>query len=127
MEHDANDCTLDKTLNVISGKWKMVILYFLFQGTKRFSELQRDIPDITKKMLTSQLRELEEDDIIQRIVYAVVPPKVEYSLTEYGRSLEPTLKSINEWGSGHAEHMRVKRERQSMTKYPDGQPIATGE
>jgi DNA-binding HxlR family transcriptional regulator len=106
--HDASSCTLDETLNVIVGKWKLTILFHLFQGTQRFSELQRAIPDITKKMLTSQLRELEEHDIIQRVVYPVVPPKVEYSITEYGKTLGPILTLINEWGSKHAAHRELK-------------------
>ncbi|RNB88559.1 transcriptional regulator [Brevibacillus nitrificans] len=109
MEHTMEACALDPALDVIVGKWKCSILFHLFHGTKRFSELQKGIPDITKKMLTSQLRELEEHDIIQRVVYPVVPPKVEYSLTEYGRTLEPVLSSIHQWGRSHAEHMRVRR------------------
>ncbi|GAA3407779.1 winged helix-turn-helix transcriptional regulator [Paenibacillus hodogayensis] len=127
MEHNPESCMLDKTLNVIVGKWKLAILHLLFQGTKRFSELQHGIPDITKKVLTAHLRELEEDDIIKRIVYAEVPPRVEYSLTEYGYSLQPTLQSLQEWGSNHAEHMRSKRERQSSTKFPDDQPAVSVE
>jgi DNA-binding HxlR family transcriptional regulator len=115
--HDPDSCKLDETMNVIVGKWKLSILYLLFQGTKRFSELQHGIPDITKKMLTSQLRELEEQDIIRRVVYAVVPPKVEYSLTEYGRTLEPILKLIHEWGGAHEKHMQAKQERLAKEAY----------
>lgn len=114
MEHTMESCALDPALDVIVGKWKMSILFHLFQGTKRFSELQKGIPDITKKMLTSQLRELEEHDIIKRVVYPVVPPKVEYSLTEYGHSLQPVLNSIHLWGMAHAERMRLKRENHTI-------------
>jgi DNA-binding HxlR family transcriptional regulator len=114
MELDLNFCRVEPALNVIVGRWKIPILYLLFQGTKRFSDLQRGIPGITKKMLTSQLRELEEHDIIQRVVYAVVPPKVEYSITEYGRSLEPGLKWMHQWGHSHAEHLRLKMESQDV-------------
>lgn len=114
MEHDLSFCTIEPTLDVFVGKWKVSILYLLFQGTKRFSELQRGIPDITKKMLTSQLRELEEQDIIQRVVYPVVPPRVEYSLTEYGYSVEPVLKTMQEWGRAHMEHIQLKHGKQEI-------------
>jgi DNA-binding HxlR family transcriptional regulator len=99
---------VDPTLDVLFGRWKVPILYQLSNGTKRFSELQKGIPNITKKMLTSQLRELEDQDIIRRVVYPVVPPKVEYSLTEYGRTLDPILKAMHEWGSNHVEYLRRK-------------------
>lgn len=108
MKQDMTNCRVDPTLDVLFGRWKIPILYLLFQGTKRFSELQKGIPNITKKMLTSQLRELEDHDIILRVIYPVVPPKVEYSLTEYGSTLEPILKSMHQWGSNHIEYMRLK-------------------
>lgn len=108
---------MESALDVIMGKWKISILYLLSQGTKRFSELQKGIPDITKKMLTSHLRDLEEQDIIQRIVYPIVPPKVEYSLTEYGYTLQPILNSMHQWGRDHAEYMRLKRESEAPSKY----------
>jgi len=99
---------VDPAIDVLFGRWKVSILYHLFHGTKRFSELQKGIPNITKKMLTTQLRELEEHDIIRRVVYPVVPPKVEYSLTEHGRTLEPVLAQMNQWGRKHTEYMRQK-------------------
>lgn len=114
MNQNLEDCTVEPVLDVLIGKWKISILYFLFHGTKRFSELQKGIPDITKKMLTSHLRDLEEQDIIQRIVYPVVPPKVEYSLTEYGYTLQPILILMHQWGRAHAEHMRLKRESEAL-------------
>lgn len=77
----------------------------LNEGTLRFSELKRLIPGITKKMLTTQLRELEYHDIINRKVYAQIPPKVEYSITEYGKKLEPILQLMHEWGLQHIEHL----------------------
>ena len=92
-------CPIEVTLEVIGGKWKMIILWHLGKaGTKRFGELKALIPDITQKMLVNQLRELEEDRIVHREVYAVVPPKVEYSLTEYGQTLIPVLDLMYEWG-----------------------------
>jgi len=88
------------TLNVIGGKWKPVILHMLLSGTKRFGELKQNIPPISQKMLTQQLRELEADGIVQRKVYAEVPPKVEYSLSARGESLRPILESLYAWGEG---------------------------
>ena len=114
-QHSYGSCGVDQALEVIVGKWKMQIQFYLFDGTKRFSELQRYIPDITKKMLTAQLRELEEQDIVQRTVYPVVPPKVEYSLTEYGQTLKPIITQIHEWGTAHAEHIRLKREEKQVS------------
>lgn len=88
------------------GKWKPIILFHLLHNEKlRFSELQRAIPDITKKMLTTQLRELEYHDIINRKVYAEIPPKVEYSMTEYGKGLIPVLESMRTWGLSHLLHL----------------------
>lgn len=89
------------TLDVIGGKWKPIILWHLFDGTKRFSELQRNVEGISQKMLTSQLRELEIDLIIHREVYKQIPPKVEYSITDYGKTLKPILESIGHWGAKH--------------------------
>ena len=82
-----DDCPIEATLDIVGGKWKVLILFYLMQGTVRFGEFQRLIPKITQRMLTLQLRELEEDGVIHREVYRQVPPKVEYSLTEFGRSL----------------------------------------
>lgn len=88
-------------MEVIGGKWKGVILFHLLEGTKRFNELQRDVGSITQRMLTKQLRELEAEDIVNRKVYPVVPPKVEYSLTEKGLSLEPIITALKVWGEEH--------------------------
>lgn len=89
------------TLNVIGGKWKSLILWYLSQGTLRFSELEEKIEGVTQKMLTQQLRELEKDQLVKRKVYPVVPPKVEYSITEYGKTLSPVLESMAKWGENH--------------------------
>jgi DNA-binding HxlR family transcriptional regulator len=102
------NCDKELTLHVIGGKWKMLIMWHLGrEGTKRFSELKTMIPDITQKMLANQLRELEEDLIIHRKVYAVVPPKVEYSLTEHGESLMPILEKMYNWGKNYRENVLV--------------------
>lgn len=95
---DAYGCPVEATLAVIGGKWKGVILYHLISGTKRFNEFRRLMPDITQRMLTLQLRELEKDGIIHREIFKEVPPKVEYSLTEFGRTLEPIIKLMRDWG-----------------------------
>ncbi|WP_413376435.1 winged helix-turn-helix transcriptional regulator [Alkalihalobacillus sp. 1P02AB] len=99
-------CKADTALEVLVGKWTHKILYQLIQNeTMRFNELKRAIPGITQKMLTSQLRNLEEQDIVTRKVYAEVPPKVEYSLTEYAQSLIPILEAMDEWGQRHTRHL----------------------
>ncbi|MBM7569075.1 winged helix-turn-helix transcriptional regulator [Paenibacillus sacheonensis] len=108
-------CAVDPALDVLFGKWKTSILYVLFHGTKRFSELQRNIPGITKKMLISHLRDLENQDIIQRVVYPSVPPRVDYSLTEAGQSLEPILELMHQWGKKHEEHLKRKRSSEAAT------------
>lgn len=93
------------TLKVLGGKWKILILWHLKDQTRRFSDLKRLMPEITEKMLIQQLRELEGDDLINRTVYSQVPPKVEYSFTDYGRTLEPALKALCEWGQEHLKRV----------------------
>lgn len=100
------NCEKELTLAVIGGKWKLIILWHLgMEGKKRFSELKRLIPHITQKMLTNQLRELEEDQLVIRKVYPEVPPRVEYSLTEHGESLVPILKMMYNWGKNYGEQV----------------------
>ena len=95
-------CSVEATLAVIGGRWKPVILFKMMEeGVLRFSELRRLIPGVTQKMMTNQLRELEADGIVERKVYAHVPPKVEYWLTEYGRTLSPILLAMRDWGAKH--------------------------
>lgn len=96
-------CPAEATLSVIGGRWKVPLLYHLFQGTKRFSELQRAISGITQKMLTQQLREMERDGLVHREVYPTVPPKVEYSLTPLGMSLKPVIDAMCDWGMSYKE------------------------
>ncbi|MFC3802371.1 winged helix-turn-helix transcriptional regulator [Cohnella sp. GCM10012308] len=99
-------CKFETTLEILIGKWKPVILLrLLASGTMRFSELQKSIPDITKKMLSQQLKELEYHDIVHREVYPSIPPKVEYSITAYGQRLTPILQAMNDWGVGHIVHL----------------------
>ena len=95
--HDEN-CPVGVVLRILGGKWKLSILCALLDGTKRFSELRRLNPGITQRMLTNQLRELEADLVVTRKIYAEVPPKVEYSLTEVGKNLQPILQQLEEWG-----------------------------
>ena len=100
-------CTVELTLNVIGGKWKPIILYHLGQEkVRRFGELRQSIPNITQKMLTQQLRELEQDGLVHREVYAQVPPKVEYSLTTFGQSIMPVLHSLCQWGQSYEARFR---------------------
>lgn len=96
-------CTVEVTLHVIGGVWEPLILFHLLSGRKRFMELQRRVPNATQRMLTLQLRELEADGVIHREVFAQVPPRVEYELTEFGRTLEPVLRMLREWGATHLD------------------------
>jgi DNA-binding HxlR family transcriptional regulator len=99
-------CPVELTLNVIGGKWKSVILFYLItKGTLRFNEFRRLMPRITLQMLTNQLRELEMDGVVHREVYPQVPPKVEYSLTPFGKSLEPIILLMIEWGRRHEKRL----------------------
>ncbi|WP_332449217.1 winged helix-turn-helix transcriptional regulator [Methanoculleus sp.] len=92
-------CPVEAALEVIGGKWKALILWHLCDGVKRFSELQRELPGINAKMLTRQLRELEGDGVVQRTVYPEVPPRVEYAVTGFGRTLLPILEALCTWGT----------------------------
>jgi DNA-binding HxlR family transcriptional regulator len=94
----AQPCGVETTLSVIEGRWKLLILFQLLGGTKRFGDLKRLLPSVTQRMLTLHVRELERDGLIHREVYREVPPKVEYSLTAMGRSLEPLLRFMSAWG-----------------------------
>ncbi|WP_342715027.1 winged helix-turn-helix transcriptional regulator [Bacillus paramycoides] len=102
-------CPVEAMVEVIGGKWKGVILYHLLDGTKRFNELKRLKSNITQRMLTLQLRELEADGIIHREVYREVPPKVEYSLTELGESLRPVILLMMEWATHNMEKVLENR------------------
>jgi DNA-binding HxlR family transcriptional regulator len=94
-------CSVEATLSLIDGKWKGVVLFHLLDGTLRFNEIRRRVPGVTQRMLTTQLRELEADGLIVREVYPQVPPKVEYSLSPHGRTLEPVLVALKSWGDAN--------------------------
>lgn len=95
----ATHCPVEATISLIGGKYKSLILWKLTSGTLRFSQLRKEVPLATAKMLTQQLRELENEGLINRKVYPVVPPKVEYSLTAFGESIKPVLEAMYQWGS----------------------------
>lgn len=103
VESERATCPVERTLEVIGGRWKVLILRELFEEVKRFGQLHRALHGITQKMLTQQLRELEADGIVHREVYLQVPPKVEYSLTPLGESLKPILEAMHEWGVKHLD------------------------
>lgn len=100
------NCGLDLIGEVLYGKWKIRLLWFIYQGYQRPSELQRKIPDASRRVLNIQLKELEDHDLVSKIVYPVVPPKVEYSLTELGKTLIPVISAIGEWGDANEKHLR---------------------
>ncbi len=95
-------CPVEATLELIGGKWKGIVLFYLLDGRLRFGELKRKIGCVTQRMLTKQLRELEASGLVSRIVYAEVPPRVEYELTEEGESLKSVLAALKKWGETHA-------------------------
>jgi DNA-binding HxlR family transcriptional regulator len=105
MEIKTYHCPVEAAIDVIGGKWKLMILWWLNQKTYRFADLRRQIPDISEKMLIQHLRQLEVDGIVERKVFATVPPKVEYSLTDHGKSLRQALGAISDWGKIHIERM----------------------
>ena len=114
-------CGIDAALDVVSGKWKALVLWELHDhGTRRFAELRRALPGGSEKMLTQHLRQMEEDGLLHREVYAEVPPKVEYSLTETGVSLNEALQPLGEWG-----RERLRRERLEVTEIPQTVPSTT--
>ena len=103
-------CPVEATLELIGGKWKGIVLFYLLDGRLRFSELKRKIGCVTQRMLTKQLRELEASGLVNRFVYAEVPPRVEYELTEDGESLRPLVNALKDWGEQHALKLIEARE-----------------
>ena len=103
MNKKESNCPVETTLSLIGDKWKILVLRDLMNGTKRFGELKRSIKTVSQKVLTNQLRAMEKDKLIKRKVYAEVPPKVEYSLTEIGISLKPILNAMLNWGKKYKE------------------------
>jgi len=113
-----NYCPVGATLDLIGGKYKALILWHLAENKLRFSQLNKLIPSATAKMLTQQLREMEAQDLIHREVYPVVPPKVEYSLTDLGRSLMPVLIAMRDWGSDYLHQKNLTSSCFMMNKTP---------
>ena len=100
-------CPVETTLTLIGYKWKFLILRDLINGTKRFGELRKSVGNISQKVLTENLREMESDKLLKRKVYAQVPPKIEYSLTELGESLNPIIESLRDWGNCYKKKLSV--------------------
>lgn len=105
-----------QVINIVGDKWTLPVLYVLTQGTKRYSELQREIPGISKKMLTQTLRKLEADNIVKRSVYPVVPPKTEYNLTAFGNKLIEPLKVLADWAEDHQQELQEICDRRKQKK-----------
>lgn len=112
----SSHCPVSDALDIIGGKWKVVIIYHLQHSPKRFNELRRHLPEITQRMLTLQLKELVRDGVIKRFDYQQVPPKVEYSLTEQGQTLFPVLHAMHVWGENHAERCLQIRQNSALTE-----------
>ncbi|MCP3474593.1 helix-turn-helix transcriptional regulator [Bradyrhizobium sp. CCGUVB1N3] len=111
-------CAVEAAISLIDGKWKCVILHHLLKGTARFNEIRRLVPALTPRILTHQLRDLEIDGLVIRTVYAQVPPKVEYSLSDLGRTLEPIIRALGTWGT---EHMDLFQRQKPSHPVPDPQ------
>ncbi len=100
------NCGLDLIGEVLYGKWKIRLLWFINEGYQRPGALQRKIPDASRRVLTMQLKELEQHELVSKIIFPQMPPKVEYSLTAFGKSLIPVLSALGQWGDAHEEHLR---------------------
>ena len=110
------NCPVRQVIGIIGDKWTLPVLYVLTQGTKRYSELQREIPGISKKMLTQTLRKLESDNILKRTVYPVVPPKTEYNLTSFGKELIEPLCVLADWAEAHKTELQEICDRKNADK-----------
>ncbi|OFI47200.1 MarR family transcriptional regulator [Floricoccus tropicus] len=119
MENKFYNIGVEATMDVIGGKWKPIILCNLRHGAMRPSDLMRQIPNISQKMLTQQLRELEQDHMIERKIYNVVPPKVEYSLSEYGLTLSHILDQLCSWGENHVIHLQEEGKKVNLKSFGD--------
>lgn len=100
-------CPIEAAMDIVGGKYKAIILYQLMDSTLRYNEIQKEIPQATPKMLSQQLKELEADGIINRVLYPVVPPKTEYSLTELGKTLVPIIKALCDWGERYFDMLGI--------------------
>jgi len=120
-EYDCKEgCPVEASLDVIGGRWKGVILYHLLEGKQRFSQLSRELNGITQRVLTLQLREMEADGLIERKVYAEVPPRVEYSLTERGMTLRPVVEALFAWGIAQGRTVMQERRVRESIRLPHG-------
>ncbi|GAB6154671.1 helix-turn-helix domain-containing protein [Desulfosporosinus burensis] len=108
-------CSMELTLALIGGKWKALILWHLADKTLRYSELRKTLPNVTPKMLTQQLRELEDSGLVKRFIYTQIPPKVEYSLTQAGKSLLPILDTMCKWGQNYADEAEQIEQVKKLT------------
>lgn len=104
-------CPVEATLDMVAGKWKVMIIYYLLQGTRRFNQLQRELQGVTHRTLTQQLRELAQDGLVIRTDYREIPPRVEYSLSPLGKTLKPVLKAMQNWGEKHSGKAAAARTR----------------
>lgn len=124
-------CSVEAAIGLIDGKWKSVILFHLMAGTLRFGELRRHLANVTPRMLTNQLRELEDDGLIERKIYAQVPPKVEYSLSPLGRSMEPILRALKAWGDAniglYGKPKTIKRRSETAEEPRDSEFLIAAE
>ncbi len=111
----------ERTLKVIGGRWKVFVLYYLFEGPKRLSQLRRSIPDVSQKVLVQQLREMEEHGVVHRKVFAAVPPHVVYSVTPLGLSLRPIMAALCEWGRCHADSLEALEAPRETVSRPSSQ------
>lgn len=107
-------CPVETTLKLLSNKWKVLIIRDLLMGTKRFGELKKSLGTITQKVLTTNLRDMEESGIVARKVYAQIPPRVEYTLTDIGYSLGGVLDSMADWGSGYKEYLKLVEKNRKL-------------
>lgn len=121
-DFNPHNCPVTHCLNRIGGKWKPLLIYAISKNCNRFSKLQRAIPVISKQMLVNQLRELEEDGIIERVIFAEIPPRVEYTITGYGLSLMPILMVMQDWGTNDLKKIAEAAQRQeAATSMPSGE------
>ena len=109
------NCGLDLVGEVLYGKWKIRLLWFINEGFQRPSELQRKIPDASRRVLNIQLKELEEHELVSKVIYPVVPPKVEYSLTDFGKTLIPVIATLGQWSDEHEERLRTVILKQALS------------
>jgi DNA-binding HxlR family transcriptional regulator len=121
-------CSVEVTLSVIGGKWKLLIIRQLQRGVSRFGQLRRAIPRVTQTMLTQQLRELEEDGVVSRTIFPEIPPRVEYELTEFGKTLDCVLQAMGMWGDQyHAMVREKKRATRGLLATAEGEPARIAE